>query len=112
MENKRRIINKREFIRLVARDSGFALHDVEDLWASVENVFFQAIINDMELRIHNFCKMYVKHIPANIGWDGIRGKRYERKPSDRIVFRVSSVFKRLLKESKNEFFDDEDLNQL
>lgn len=92
-------ITTSSFIRLLAQESGFTLTDSKIFLKAFIRVFARVILSGKVLHIVGFGTMYVKEIQcSDKGWNGLQQKYYERKPSRRINFSISSVFKKLLKE--------------
>ena len=98
MSNNKQKIDKDTFYRILANEAGFTLSDTKIFWKAVEDIFERAVLEDIELNLPRFGKLYVKHVAAGRGWDQVHRKWYDRKPHKRITFKLSSRFKTALDE--------------
>lgn len=93
------IIRKSSFIKLVAQESGFTINDTKIFWKAVERVIAKSLLADKVLHIGRFGVLYIKDIPASTeerpAWNVFRGKYFQRKASKRIVFHISTTYKKL-----------------
>ena len=110
VKKKKELISKNIFIQLLSLESGFNLDDTRIFLRAFERLVLRILISDRILNIKNFMKIYIKDIPGNdFAWDQIHERRYVRKSSKRIVFKVSKIFKDAIRE-KDEYliFNDDD----
>jgi len=100
------VINKATFLKLVADDSGFTLTDTREFWNSVERVFARVIISGMTLSIGGFLNTMVCVVPPKMAFH-INHMKVTKVPAFvRIHFKVSNVFKSLINQYKEEYFEN------
>ena len=95
-----RVIQKYEFIRLLARKADFTIGDTKIFWQAIEEIFQECIETRTEVKINGF-----GHLFYTIGKerDMINPKTLEKihvRPSQRVAFRLSVNNKAILRPDK------------
>jgi nucleoid DNA-binding protein len=96
-DTNNRIITKDEFIHLLSNRANFTLGDTRILWATVEDIFQEAIESRVVLDLKEFGQLYYATIPER---DLKNPKTLEIKhypETQKLVFRLSSRYRNILK---------------
>lgn len=77
-------LNRREIARLIARDTGYKISDIETIMDSENRVISSAISQGYSIKNHKLYKLDVKVKPAKRAWDGLR-KQYFNQPEKQTI---------------------------
>ncbi len=104
-------IDKKTFMRLLAKNSGFTLHDTGIFWQALVDTISASLANGYILNLHGLGKLYIRDIQMkNHAFHDIRKKEVGyRKAGRRVVFKISGMLKNIVKEyGKLEKEDEEE----
>lgn len=91
-------LNRKEIARLIARDTGYRISDIETIMDSENRVITSAISQGHPVKNHKLYKLDIHTKPAKKAWDGLRGK-YFNQPEKQVVKFVPLVeLERAMKE--------------
>lgn len=79
------ILDKKDFIRRLAKRTGYFASDVTVIINEMVKMFEEATAKDCEIRIRGFGRLYHQHLPARVG--GLSGKMLP--PATRTAFRLA-----------------------
>lgn len=82
------IIDKDAFIEIVAKRTGFIKKDVKEILDAMINVFVESVINNIEIKIRGFGKMYCQIIPPRLGKNG-----QELPEAKRVIFKLAETIR-------------------
>ena len=83
---------------MLATESRFTLGDTKIFWKAVETIIERAVLAEQTLNIAGFGKLYIVEVKAGKGWDGINKVFFDRAPYKKVVFKLSTRYKKMLDE--------------
>jgi nucleoid DNA-binding protein len=100
-------LDKKEFTRALAEKCNYTLGDTKVFVDNLISLFGECILNDTEIDVRGFGKLYIQTIPERKGFKPItrkpgEGQSMNYPEAKRVIFRLSSNLRDLAKNSSNE----------
>jgi nucleoid DNA-binding protein len=100
-------LDKESFIAALAEKCNYTLVDTKFFVDNLISLFGDCILNDTEIEVRGFGKLYQQTIPERKGFKPVRGKPGEGSamtypPAKRVIFRLSSNLRGIAKHSDSE----------
>jgi len=89
--------SKDKFIRALAERAGYTYKDTEHFWDCFTDLIEDVVAMDGCIRIRRFGELYLSHIPARTGYDGIRKEHIEIGPSKKLHFKFSDRYRQIVR---------------
>jgi nucleoid DNA-binding protein len=95
-------LDKDGFIRLLSEKTGYTLGDTKHFIDVLIDVFGECIVNEIQVDIRGFGKLYQQTIPEREGFKPIKGKKGEGEKmhypeTKRIIFKLAKNLRDLAK---------------
>ena len=106
------IMNKKGFVREVAKRAGFTIGDVSIILQTMIEVFEDVMFSGAILNIGGWFRAYPTKIKAYKGWDGVHKREIDVPESTRIIIRPKRRFWNAMnmKDSNTLEFDEEEID--
>ena len=104
------IMNKKGFVREVAKRAGFTIGDVSIILQTMIEVFEEVMFSGAILNIGGWFRAYPTKIKAYKGWDGVHKREIDVPESTRIIIKPKRRFWNAMnrKDSNTLEFDEEE----
>lgn len=89
---------KDDFIREIAKRTGYTIGSMREVWGTIEEIFKDLIYYEKELLIPGLFKLSVTTISEHKGHNAVKDEPMIVRKSKRIVFKASPTLKKLFKD--------------
>ena len=99
-------LDKDLFIRTLANKCTYTVSDTKNFLDNLISLFGECIVDDVEIDVRGFGRLYIQTLPERKGFKPITGKPGEGTAmqypeANRVIFRLSSNLRNLAKRDKD-----------
>ena len=90
-------LNKSEFLHLLAERSGFTLGDTKVMWATIEDLFLEAVESRIGISVSPFGELYYTSIAARTQKNPRTNEVVELPEVTKVIFKLGKPLRAILK---------------